>query len=63
VIVLLALGVFAVMAAALLLLAWMLDSWLVAVLGIPLAAVVGELVWRNWWGDRWLRERLLDRDA
>jgi hypothetical protein len=62
-IVLLPLGIFALVATVLVLVAWGLDSWLIALVGIPLVAVLGELVWRNWWGDRWLRERLLDREA
>ena len=62
-IVLVPLGIFALVSAVIVLVAWLLGEWYVAFLGIPFAAVIGELVWRNWWGDRWLRERLVDRDA
>jgi hypothetical protein len=63
VIVLVPLAVFGLVVAVLLLVAWALDLWLPMLIAIPLVAVIGELVWRNWWGDRWLRERLADRST
>ena len=58
------LGIFALVIAALLLVAYIFDWWLpVLAFGIPLAAVLAQLVWRNWWGDRWWRDRFANRNA
>jgi ABC-type transport system involved in cytochrome bd biosynthesis fused ATPase/permease subunit len=57
------LAVFGIIVAVMLLVAWAFDIWLPMLIAIALLAVVAELVWRNSWGDRWLRERLADRRA
>ena len=56
-------GVLALVIAVLLLIAWIFDVWVPVLIAIPGVLLVTELIWRNWWGDRWLRERFGDRDA
>lgn len=50
-------AVLALAIALMLLIAWIFDLWLPMLFAIPLVAVIAELIWFNWWGDRWLRER------
>jgi hypothetical protein len=57
--VLVPLAVYAVIVTALVLIGWMVGSWYFALGAILVVTVVAELVWRNWWGDRYL----LNRDA
>jgi hypothetical protein len=56
-------AVLALVIALLLVIAWIFDVWLAAISFIPVVALIGLLVWRNWWGDRWLRERFANRNA
>jgi hypothetical protein len=63
VIVLIPAAVLALVIGLMLLIAWIFDLWLPVLFAIPLVAVVAELIWRNWWGDRWSRERFAKRNA
>jgi uncharacterized membrane protein len=57
--VLVPLAIYAAILGALVAFGWIVGSWYIALGAILIVTLLTQLVWRNWWGDRYL----LDRDA